>query len=113
MSQAHRPLPASGSASGPVGTGLSLLGVLLLLAAFPLVVPDFVPFDDEVMRLKALALPATGGLVLLFVGQLLLRLGTGGWAGWGMVLDRQQARQDLQLLSTSRACAVHVARGSC
>lgn len=82
-----------------IGMILTGVGFLLFLSNFvilPLQMsrPTFDPFRQDPG--VGFALRAVGGILLIIVGQVLRGVGARGAAGSGLVLDPEQAREDLQ-----------------
>jgi hypothetical protein len=50
--------------------------------------------DEASDRMTGFAVRAVGGMILMLGGSFLMRIGTHGWAGSGVLLDPRQARKD-------------------
>ena len=82
-----------------VGTGMAVIGGLLFLSVFITALANFGNFDDFENRGKAMGLRAVSGLILIVIGKFVRTLGARGAAGAGMILDPEQARDDLEPFS--------------
>lgn len=78
-----------------VGRALMGIGLILFLSMFVIVV-----FSDpwELTNSNPMA-PGIIGFIMIFVGTLISNVGAHGKAGSGMVLDPEQAREDLKPFS--------------
>lgn len=95
MNAPERQIPPERRVFYYVGMALIAGGILLFVTVFfakPAGVDD--P-DAFVGRMQSMLYRALGGMVLMVVGGLLMRVGMRGWAGSGMVLDPEQARRDV------------------
>jgi hypothetical protein len=79
-----------------VGVAVSVLGLLLFLSTFVTFCTHFGEFSGFEQRAKEVMGTAIAGVVLLVAGTWLVRLGRSGLAGAGVVLDPEQAREDLE-----------------
>ncbi len=70
------------------GMGLSILGVLIFLSTF-------FTFMSSTINPESFMLRPVIGIVLIWIGSFLMRLGARGVAGSGVVLDPEKAREDL------------------
>ncbi len=82
-----------------LGTGIALLGLLLFLSVFVTAALNFGNFDHFEAQVRSFGLRAFGGIVLLFVGSAIRNVGARGLAGSGVLLDPEQAREDLKPFS--------------
>jgi len=76
--------------------GVSALGLLLFVSVFFTFMDNFGNFDDFTGRAKNEMARSIGGMALMMVGGFMIRLGRRGAAGSGLVLDPEQAREDLE-----------------
>jgi len=83
-------------ALGMILTGVGLLLFMSNFIILPLQMsrPTFNPFQQNPG--VGFALRAAGGILLVFIGQALRAVGARGAAGSGLVLDPEQAREDLE-----------------
>jgi hypothetical protein len=79
-----------------VGMAVSAVGLLLFLSVFVSGALNFGNFDNFEARGRSMGLRAFGGMALIMVGGMLMKLGAKGLAGSGVVLDPEQARDDLK-----------------
>jgi hypothetical protein len=79
-----------------LGTGISLLGLLLFLSTFVTFILNFGDFSNFHSDAKSSAARAFGGMVLLMAGGAIRGMGARGLAGSGVVLDPARAREDLE-----------------
>ena len=75
---------------------VSALGLLLFVSVFFTFMDDFGNFDNFEGRAKNHMTRSIGGMGLLIAGGFMIRLGRRGAAGSGLVLDPEQAREDLE-----------------
>ena len=75
---------------------LGVVGLLLFVSVFFSFMGNFGNFDDFTGRSKNHMARAFGGMALMMVGGFMVRVGRRGAAGSGLVLDPQQAREDLE-----------------
>lgn len=78
------------------GMGLMLLGGIIIASAIVSSIVNFGDFTDFEQRSKSGMFRAVGGAFLLFIGVVIRIIGAGGLAGSGVVLDPEQAREDLE-----------------
>lgn len=81
-----------------IGMGVSGLGVLLFLSNFFVVANQASdPFGMMARNpMPGFVARAIGGMILMVVGQVISRAGARGAAGSGLILDPEQAREDLK-----------------
>lgn len=79
-----------------IGTGIMVLGGLLFASTFVTFAVNIGNFEGFVPRMRSMAFCSFGGMALLFVGAMVRNVGARGLAGSGVVLDPQQARQELE-----------------
>jgi hypothetical protein len=79
-----------------LGTGLMVLGFLLFASMFATFVVNFGDFSNFGANTRSEMFRAIGGVALVIVGQMIRRAGARGLAGSGVVLDPEQARQELE-----------------
>ncbi|MES1213590.1 MAG: zinc ribbon domain-containing protein [Singulisphaera sp.] len=79
-----------------VGILLSIVGGLLFLSTFVSFFSHFGDFSNFEARGRSMGLRAFGGMVLLMAGGVLCKTAARGVAGSGLVLDPEQAREDLK-----------------
>jgi hypothetical protein len=78
-----------------VGTCLSVVGIVLFVSVFVSGIAKFGDFQDLAETAKSLGLRAVLGFGLIIGGGVVRGLGAHGLAGSGVVLDPDQAREDL------------------
>ncbi len=79
-----------------MGMGLIAFGLLLFFSTFLSAAMNFGNFDDFEGRTQSMMFRSFGGMALMMLGGFLMRLGTHGLAGSGVILDPQKARKDLE-----------------
>lgn len=79
-----------------LGTALMIIGGLLFASFFLSVVTQSGNFDSFDSDARSAAFRAFAGMALLILGGFLRKLGARGLAGSGVVLDPEQAREDLE-----------------
>ena len=77
------------------GMVLIVVGVLLFVSTIVEAVASFGDFSNFDERARSSGIRAVVGMVLLFLGNMLRTTGARGLAGSGVVLDPEQAREDL------------------
>jgi hypothetical protein len=76
-----------------VGSGIAVLGLLLFLSVFvSAAIGDMRP--NSTMPLRAVS-----GFILMFVGGVVASIGSRGLAGSGVILDPEQAEEELETYS--------------
>ncbi len=78
------------------GVGLSILGGILFASTFVSFAMNFGDFSNFESDAKSMMVRAFGGVALLIVGSIFRSIGSRGLAGSGVVLDTEQAREDLE-----------------
>lgn len=78
------------------GMAVSVMGILLFLSTFVTFLANFGNFNNFEARARSGGYRAFGGMVLIVVGGILTRVAARGWAGSGVVLDPEKARQDVE-----------------
>jgi hypothetical protein len=79
-----------------VGSGLMLVGFLLLASVFVTLFLNFGDHSNFDADVRSTMLRAGGGIALLIVGRFVRATGARGLAGSGVVLDPEKARKDLE-----------------
>ena len=79
-----------------LGTGLMIIGGLLFFSVFITSALNFGHFDNFAENASSSAFRAVGGMALLIIGGFIRGIGARGLAGSGVVLDPEQARQELE-----------------
>ena len=79
-----------------IGTGLMILGGLLFASTFVSFISNFGNFSNFESDAKSGMTRAFGGMGLLVLGGIIRGIGARGLAGSGVVLDPEQAREDLE-----------------
>ena len=81
-----------------LGNGLSVLGFFLFISSFFVIVSQFGQRSDFI-QIDAIAMKfmffAVGGMICTVAGRFIARIGVRGLAGSGVILDPEQAREDL------------------
>jgi hypothetical protein len=78
------------------GMALTGVGLLLFLSVFISGAMNFGNFDNFQGQVRSSMFRAIGGMVLIVVGQVIRGIGARGLSGSGIVLDPEQARDDLK-----------------
>lgn len=79
-----------------LGMGLIALGFLLFGSVFVTGAMNFGDFSNFESNAKSSMFRALGGMALMIVGGIMMRIGVRGAAGSGLVLDPQRARKDVE-----------------
>jgi hypothetical protein len=79
-----------------VGMGMALGGFLLFLSTFFSFAGNFGNFDDFAGRGQSMIIRSVTGMVLIMAGAVTMNVGRRGLAGSGIVLDPNQARQEMK-----------------
>lgn len=79
-----------------VGMGMALGGFLLFLSTFFSFAGNFGNFDDFAGRGQSMIFRSVTGMVLIMAGAVTMNVGRRGLAGSGIVLDPNQARQEMK-----------------
>jgi hypothetical protein len=82
-----------------IGTGLMIVGGLMFASTFLTFAMHFGDFSNFEGNAKSDMFRAFGGMALLIIGGIIRGIGARGLAGSGVVLDPEQARQDLEPFS--------------
>jgi hypothetical protein len=96
MSTPRRQITSDRKALYYVGTGVAVLGVLMFLSTFVTFALHFGDFTDFDANARSDMLRAVGGIVLIIAGSAMMNVGARGWAGSGVMLDPQRAREDVE-----------------
>ncbi|MGB7343827.1 MAG: zinc ribbon domain-containing protein [Pirellulaceae bacterium] len=78
-----------------LGTGMAGFGLLMFLSVFVTGALNFGNFDNFGGQVRSSMFRAIGGMMLIMVGQGIRAVGARGLSGSGVVLDPEQARDDL------------------
>ena len=78
------------------GMLVALAGLALFLSVFLAFAANFGNFDDFGGQMTSQMVRAIGGMGLIMVGSAMMRIGRRGAAGSGLLLDPEQAREDLE-----------------
>jgi hypothetical protein len=78
------------------GMGLMILGGILFASTFITFAMHFGNFSDFESNARSGMFRAFGGMALLIVGGIIRKIGAGGLAGSGVILDPEKARQELE-----------------
>ena len=79
-----------------IGTAISVLGFLLFASVFVSFALNFGDFSHFDANVRSFAVRAFAGMALVVVGGFVRGVGERGLAGSGVILDPEQARQDLE-----------------
>lgn len=79
-----------------IGMAMMAIGALSFVSSFLHSAMTFGDFSNFEATARQQTMLAFGGLALFWVGLLLRHIGAKGWAGSGIVLDPEQARQDVE-----------------
>lgn len=79
-----------------LGMALILLGALLFFSTFLSGALHFGDFNHIEERARSMAMRGLGGISLIIIGVVINRIGALGLSGSGVVLNPQQAREDLK-----------------
>lgn len=96
MDTPNRQIPPERKALYYGGIALIAIGFLLFLSTFVTFLANFGNFDNFAGRGQSEGLRALGGMVLIIIGGFLMNIGAKGWAGSGLLLDPEKARQDVE-----------------
>ena len=75
---------------------ISGVGILLFLSVFITGALNFGNFENFEGQARSSMFRALGGMILIVVGQVIRGIGARGLSGSGIVLDPEQAREDLK-----------------
>ena len=79
-----------------LGAGMMAVGGLLFFSVFVTGILRFGDFTDFTARSRSEGLRALLGMALMIAGQFVRSAAARGWAGSGVVLDPERAREDLE-----------------
>ena len=79
-----------------VGMGLQIIGGLLFASTFITFLINFGDFNHFEDRARSDGIRGFGGIALLIIGGIVRAIGARGLAGSGMILDPEQASDDLE-----------------
>lgn len=79
-----------------VGMALAGLGLLLFLSTFVTFIAHFGDFSNFDANVRSDGFRAVFGMIFMIVGGILSGIGSRGLAGSGVVLDPEQAKEDLE-----------------
>jgi len=79
-----------------LGMALAGIGFLLFLSTFVTFAMNFGDFSDFAANARSDMIRAVLGMVLIVAGGVISRIGARGLAGSGVMLDPEQAREDLE-----------------
>ena len=79
-----------------LGGGLMVLGGILFISVFITGAMNFGNFSNFHGQARSAAGRAIGGMILLIVGGMIRGIGARGLAGSGVILDPEQARDELE-----------------
>lgn len=79
-----------------IGLGVMILGLILFLSGFVTFLSHFGDVSNFDSTAKTVGFLWFGGIVLLIIGGIVRGIGAGGLAGSGVVLDPEEAREDLE-----------------
>lgn len=92
----NRQISAERKALYRAGQIIALIGLISFLSVFVSAALHFGDFTDFDARGRSMGLRAIGGFIMIFVGSVLAAIGRAGASGSGLVLDPEQAREDLE-----------------
>jgi len=78
------------------GMVLTIIGVVLFFSVFFTGISHFGDFSNFEGQARSEMTRAFSGMILIVIGQLIMRVGERGAAGSGAILDPEQAREDLE-----------------
>ena len=93
---ARREIPPERKTAYYAGMALTGLGVLIFLSVFVTAISNFGNFSNFHGQAKSTFGRAIVGMVVIGIGQLMMRVGHSGLAGSGIKLDPREAREDLE-----------------
>lgn len=97
MNEPNRQIPGNRKALYYLGMAASGVGMLLFLSVFVMMVANFGNFDaDFGQRIQSGGVRAVTGMLMMIVGGVLMKIGSRGWAGAGVLLDPERARKDVE-----------------
>ncbi len=96
MDTPNRQIPSERKALYYAGMASAGLGLLLFLSTFVSFIANFGTFDNFEGQARSGGYRAFGGMVLMLVGSVLMKVAVKGWAGSGFLLDPEKARRDVE-----------------
>ncbi len=78
------------------GMGMMIVGGLMFFSTFVTFAMHFGDFSNFESNAKSEMYRAFGGMALLVLGRIVMGIGARGLAGSGVILDPEQARQDVE-----------------
>ncbi len=79
-----------------IGLALIVIGMLTFLSTFVTAAMNFGNFSNFDGQVQSSAFRAIAGMIMIMLGGVLANIGRAGLAGSGVVLDPEQAREDLE-----------------
>ena len=79
-----------------VGNAIAIIGVICFLSTFVSAASNFGNFDNFEARGQSMGLRAITGMIMIIVGAVVSNIGARGLAGSGVILDPEEAREDLK-----------------
>lgn len=79
-----------------LGISLIAIGLVSFLSVFVSAFSNMGDFINVNQVVQSVGLRSVGGITLMLIGTVMMRVGARGVAGSGMVLDPQKAREDLE-----------------
>jgi hypothetical protein len=79
-----------------IGVGLMIVGGLMFASTFVTFAAHFGDFSNFESNAKSDMYRAFGGMALMILGAIISSIGARGLAGSGVILDPEQARQELE-----------------
>ncbi len=92
----RRTISSDRKASYYIGVVLMVVGFLTFGSVFVSAIANFGNFDDFTGQAKSAGARAIGGMAMIIIGGILMRIGARGLAGSGVVLDPEKARRDVE-----------------
>lgn len=96
MNEPQKRIPPQRQSLDYAGMAVSGIGLLLFLSTFVTFIANFGNFNNFVGQAQSSAARAFGGMVMLVLGGVMMGIGARGWAGSGLILDPEKAREDLK-----------------
>jgi len=91
-----REIPESRKTAYYIGMIIAILGGILFGSVFLSFALHFGEFDPGASFGKSIATRGFGGMLLIFIGVMIMNIAARGAAGSGLVLDPKKARDDLE-----------------